>query len=1039
MSVMLNICFPMFSGSTFIILFCQVGAQKNSGSQDLASLFTDLDPLGSGKSKPFMDRKDFFNDSKAKKSMTGASEDSLNNVGLGFSDSIFEPTNPSMLESTYTNSVLSSSMSSRYSDQLWATLPSRPAVPTIHTAAWDPPPPHRPPARPSQPPHGHRSTSLRVALPPEEGRRSASPSASCIKTQNSNAYGSILELEASPRRYRNKELREFYYSSQDSPTYSRTGSNDYAEGSSIDSSLNLPPPMEPPPALPERLPKLTSLSPPPLPPKKQSGGHPPLLTSSLGPPLSRLPLAPPHNESFDIYDFIPDLARNSSTPDLLDAAPPLPAREPELTVQDLTSMSVVELAQKLAEGRLPAALSGLSLLQLVEHVAKAGRQEQQPQLPSSSAPTSHYMTMQPSFSDNFGDNFLAGSQQVQHSHYIYAEPLEEEQPETPPLPRLSPLPPSPRPPSSQPPASHSSSVHGFEDDFSQFGRQPLSSPLPTAPSAPSPNPSPAPTLGSLPTVAAATSYEHDRYAVFRELQLEEELVNAWKSPTEDGMSVEDLMGQQEEEEKCVVEDLMGREEADEEVEAVGSIEDLMEQQVDEEQYEEPEQYEEAEEELNQEEEQGDLFYAPSEEVLAEDTGSSENSPCSHSDLGSRRSNDDRGGSNDGSNEQEVEEEAFEPPAYDPPVLDHHLDHPVISNGNLPQKEKQEPGNENDAFEDNFYTAEDGSEQAEDNSMFKSSFGDGWATFEESSGDKTSEFSDFLSKDDQDKILSQNSHQSSLLENRTEVYSKLQEDQPPDQGYSSREQEPAEAETRSRFQSPKALRDLPNPTAALQARYLNFKRFDQQQEESPKATFSAQRLPEEQEDPFDADWEPAFYTRRSQSTDPEHGEPEGGGWHLTTPRPGTEPPRQWSSVHAWRDPPPPPLPVRSGLNIEEAFPPARPAKSSRHSSSRGSSDSIFNNPFADNFVMNSLGVGSRGVSATPPVFEGQEVQCDRISNASDLSFHSRDEFLESQDVFEKKNAFTSGFKVQAKTMKLPKSESVDIFSVQADPFDDDFFK
>lgn len=54
-------------------------APKNSGSQDLASLFTDLDPLGTGKSKPFVDKKNFFNDSKAKLKMTGVSEDSLTN------------------------------------------------------------------------------------------------------------------------------------------------------------------------------------------------------------------------------------------------------------------------------------------------------------------------------------------------------------------------------------------------------------------------------------------------------------------------------------------------------------------------------------------------------------------------------------------------------------------------------------------------------------------------------------------------------------------------------------------------------------------------------------------------------------------------------------------------------------------------------------------------------------------------------------------------------------------------------------------------
>merc|ERR1719347_1030450 len=54
-------------------------ATKSSRSQDLASLFTDLDPLGTGKSKPMVDKKDFFTDSKAKLKMTGASADSLTN------------------------------------------------------------------------------------------------------------------------------------------------------------------------------------------------------------------------------------------------------------------------------------------------------------------------------------------------------------------------------------------------------------------------------------------------------------------------------------------------------------------------------------------------------------------------------------------------------------------------------------------------------------------------------------------------------------------------------------------------------------------------------------------------------------------------------------------------------------------------------------------------------------------------------------------------------------------------------------------------
>ena len=57
----------------------------------------------------------------------------------------------------------------------------------------------------------------------------------------------------------------------------------------------------------------------------------------------------------------------------------------------------------------------------------------------------------------------------------------------------------------------------------------------------------------------------------------------------------------------------------------------------------------------------------------------------------------------------------------------------------------------------------------------------------------------------------------------------------------------------------------------------------------------------------------------------------------------------------------------------------------------------------------------------------------------MSFQSGEAFLESQEMFDKQNSFSAGFKVQAKTIRLPQSDSVDIFSVAADPFDDDFFK
>ena len=108
---------------------------------DLDSLFTDLDPLGTGMSKPFVDKKDFFTASKKAPRLTGASDDSLNNVGLHLSDPFFVESNLGASagvcsDSAYTNSFVSSSSamsSSKFSDSFWSPAaastppPSRPA------------------------------------------------------------------------------------------------------------------------------------------------------------------------------------------------------------------------------------------------------------------------------------------------------------------------------------------------------------------------------------------------------------------------------------------------------------------------------------------------------------------------------------------------------------------------------------------------------------------------------------------------------------------------------------------------------------------------------------------------------------------------------------------------------------------------------------------------------------------------------------------------------------------------------------------------
>ena len=81
----------------------QPSMSGTSSGQDLASLFTDLDPLGTGKSKPFVDKKDFFSDSKTSPKM-GVPE---LNVGS-------EMTANNMSESAYNTSILSSSPCQSY-------------------------------------------------------------------------------------------------------------------------------------------------------------------------------------------------------------------------------------------------------------------------------------------------------------------------------------------------------------------------------------------------------------------------------------------------------------------------------------------------------------------------------------------------------------------------------------------------------------------------------------------------------------------------------------------------------------------------------------------------------------------------------------------------------------------------------------------------------------------------------------------------------------------------------------------------------------
>ena len=909
----------------------------------MASLFTDLDPLGTGTSKPFVDKKDFFTANKKGLKLTGASDDSLNNVGLNMSsDPFFVDHNLGMSsdlssDPNYTNSFLSSSSvmsSSKYSDSFWSSSNTTPrprtteslynssssntpshqqhaahaaaSVPKIHTETWEPYPHYATSQRSSQRSNLSGNT-LRVALPPEEPIRSSSPG---INTQNSNTYGSILELEASPRRFRKNEIPDFYAATQDSFSFNYGGRYG-AEMESADSSLSIPMPSEPPPALPQRPPKLTSVSPPPLPPKKQS-----IMSTSTASVFNQRYELPPSqsNQNDDIYDFIHENTGASNTgpeaSSVSPAPPPLPSKENDIPLDDLVKMSVVELSQRMLDGKLPHHLSGMSLFELVEYISKQTREmnEIRSQTSRASNRSQDNLDQEPpstasDIKSSFSDNFVSKPSMRPPQEHDLSQENTEAQPLNQESQNLS---------SSQRNESimsnfsssrlDSNKGNGFDDDFSKL------------------NPSSSHQESLISNESSTVQF--DKYAVFRELQMEEEISNAWKSPTGE---LPELSAEIEIDQNLNIGD----------EEPIDSNESLVlgrfpTDPINIEATEEETSYYENDYESNtipainiENNEQFEEDFYPVEEVGAPEKDTKENFVDL---LVTNRSNNF------------VQEETFAEKMGNGQATfieasSHDLSDELVVNKNIPSI-----GSENTAFEENF-----SNNFQIDNSS--SSEKCGWATFED---ERSFEFSSFLSKEEQNRLLNK-----SAKENQDES---------------------------------RAVR---------------------------------------------SNWEPTFQTR-SQSTDPTQKEESlhPRKFDPFSNRPGTEPPKEWSN--AWNDN------STDALNVDEAFPSsASGSREKSQNSLKMSNDSIFNNPFTDNFVtLDRVGA----VSSTPPVFEGGEVPCDRASNNSRISGQS-EEFVDTMDVFDENNSFAnSNFKIQAKTTtKLPNSESVDIFKVSADPFDDDFFK
>ena len=1130
-----------------------MGQQPSS----LTSLFTDLDPLASGgAAKPFVDRKDFFSAASSRASSrqltAGTSQDSLSNMAnVGFEDStgnnggLWEDLccpAPANAESGYgTNPVLSLSTSS-------SSGPYNPH--------------YGPPTRPLRYPEN----SLRVALPPEdrggERRRSVSPGSSEPPPQQQqqqfnsrdslqqpqppahSSYGSILELEASPRRYRNSDLKDLLYAtmgSQDSPTaYSeRYSSSRDTRASSVDSSLNIPMPLDPPPALPERPPKVNHQlqSPPPLPPKK-------VQQQVVYPILSRQPQQPwassggdsghPMVSSNDIYDFIPEPGGKAAPTmahrplraasearsciyEILDdhqsvaaqlggqtppAAYPIlqePQQPGALTVSDLVRMNVLELNRLMAEGRLPAHLSGMSLFELVDYIGKLnsapvggpllpprqslqdcllgsnyGKQVEQeehilgsnrnnnnsgPLMDNSrnivQPPQQFEPRIRPSFSDNFDTGQTQQQQQQQqqiltpaamskgHNNRRPSSQLPMDQSDYccaiyPELDQLAGGHQTPRSitgslsaqgypyyPTSSPLSNASSSrfnmsdqMPGFEDDFAQLGQPTVLKGVAGAAAA-----SPTHVTADAPTLPISTVSAYDKYAVFRELQFEEELVNAWKSPTE------------EEREEEFAENR--------EMENTGEKNLVMEEE------------EHVEEPLQEQDQDGD-----DQEV------SNWHQHAANHDFGPQTGLlHYRSGSTVDSEEEEKNGQGGSMESL--PVVD-----AFFSGENKHENLKASCNGINI-----IHVSVSRLQKVDMDSRLD------WAQFDESAvgvgvvgggdpGDQNYEFSAFLSQEEQANILgvgrdgednnSNNSNAAGLNQHHQSNSSFFQEFDSKDIelhagqvgkqhadafGSSDPFHPPADQHHEGNsLPSPKnAARDFPAAFLTPPARYQSFQQLEPEGDDaesvSPEVVEEPDRQPEEEKEPFQPDWEPAFYQRdltNGGAAEPIHRE----AWDLSfeTEEEAALGRQKASDAAAALS-----EVVRLGtaVDIEEAFP--MDDKYRRLGShSRASDDSLFAaNPFNDNFVPttngngNNGGGGARTSSATPPLFlyDG-----DRLSNASDISYQSGGTGGdEGADIFAKESGFSDlTFRIEAKT-KLKTSDSVNIFSVSEDPFDDDFFK
>eukprot|EP00096_Caligus_rogercresseyi_P002828 TRINITY_DN1513_c3_g1_i1.p1 TRINITY_DN1513_c3_g1~~TRINITY_DN1513_c3_g1_i1.p1 ORF type:complete len:1235 (-),score=350.60 TRINITY_DN1513_c3_g1_i1:195-3899(-) len=373
------------------------GMMSNESFESVGAIpqFTDLDPLGSGKSKPYMERKDFFSELKtpsARMSEIASSPGSdVLSSSVGSLTGAFGPTpsgDPSKVQHQQHQPHSFSDNFSSDSPTMWH-CGNRGGGGGVNNSY-------------SKEPRKPPSMGISMPITVDSGEESHYGGFGHLKVPDEgsnsgeNTYGSIPHLEASPRRYR----RDLF-----PPSGTMSNSLNLGIPSIVSSKKTCDQyDSDTPPKLPERPSKASTISPPPLPPKKplsqQNSWK--LMSSSI------TTIHPPRPDN--IYDFPldPPSQNKPATPPVTTSVNPNPNNN-FVSIEELSKMSVMELNAKMTSGQLPVELQGMSILALVDYISAAMKKNEPSSQPypfilheeRKHHPQARETSMKPSFSDNF--------------------------------------------------------------------------------------------------------------------------------------------------------------------------------------------------------------------------------------------------------------------------------------------------------------------------------------------------------------------------------------------------------------------------------------------------------------------------------------------------------------------------------------------------------------------------------------------------------------------------------------------------------------